>query len=134
MCNVATNSLVGGRTLFKIIAPGSSIVGGEQIIAVPFPSVQEGLVESEDRERVSQRTTSIMKDIGSQLPEDQGEGEEIVIKNTFPQVVRKQPSRPRAHLVPSLWKPECANESIVEVPVPHFSRRDGGSDEQGSLS
>ena len=71
-----------------------------------FYFVQGEFVESEAPERVSQRTVSIMKDIGSQLPEDQREGEEIVVKNTFLQVVRKEPGRPRADLTPSVWKPE----------------------------
>ena len=46
--------------------------------------------------------------------------DEIVIKNTFLQVVRKEPSRPRAEWVPSWCRPKCINECVVEVPVPHF--------------
>ena len=68
---------------------------------MPSPFV----VESEAPERVLRRTVS-MKDIDSQLPEDQGEGEEMVIENTFLQVVRKEPGRPCAVSAPSMWKPE----------------------------
>ena len=46
--------------------------------------------------------------------------EETVSKNTFLQVIRKVAGRPRADSVPSWWRSECINESVVEVPVPHF--------------
>ena len=36
---------------------------------------------------------------------------------TFLQAVRREPGRPRACSVPSWWRLECINESVVEVPV-----------------
>ena len=157
VCRVTTNCLdfvARRQILLKLIAFGSSIAGREQIVDVPLPFVQEEFVESEALESFSQCTVSIMKDIGLQLPEDQREGEEIVIKNSFLQVVRNAVDgvqsrhrrfggRPRAVSTPSVWKPVCGvgspvhqllgemevmilnpqeriNESMVEVPVPHF--------------
>ena len=68
--------------------------------------MQEEFVESEAAERASQRTVSIMKDIGSQLPEDQREGERDCRQKHLPSSVRKEVDRPRADLTPSVWKPE----------------------------
>ena len=82
-----------------------------------FPFVQEGFVEAEALERVSQRSVSIMKDIGSHMPEDQREGEKIVIKNTFLQVVRKEPGRPRADSTTSVLKPTWSVGSPVHQPL-----------------
>ena len=50
--------------------------------------------------------------------------EETIIKNTFLQVVRREQSRPRACSVPWCWRPECINESFVEVPVPFRERKE----------
>ena len=104
--------------MLKIIALGSSTVGRKQIVDVPFPFVQEELVESEAPERVLRRTVS-----GHRLAIGTGPGRRIGHchqKHLFLQVVRKELGRPRADSAPSIWKREHVNECTVEVPVPLF--------------
>ena len=67
--------------------------------------------------------------IGSQPPEDQSEcwhviaelGEEVIIRNTFLQVVRKEFGRPYAGSTPAVLKFVCGSmceEQIVHVLIP----------------
>ena len=102
-----------GSCSLNIIAPGSSIVGRQQIV-----DVQEEFVESEAPERVSQRTVGIMKDIGSQLPEDQREGE-LSLKKTlfFKWSGRNTADRVQTRPTPSVWKPDCGVGSPVHQPL-----------------
>ena len=109
--------------LLQIIAFGSSIAGREQIVDVPLPFVQEEFVESEALESFSQRTVSIMKDIGS-IAGGPERRRGYCHQNTFLQVVRNPADgvqsrhrrfggRPRAVSTPSVWKPVCGVGSPV---------------------
>ena len=91
-------------------------------------SVLDGLAQEEDTSERDRSDAGVETSISaSQSPEDQSVccnvsadfEEETVIKNTFLQVFRREPGRPRACSLPWCWRPECINEIFVEVPV-HF--------------
>ena len=86
--------------------------------------VSDGLAQEEDASERARSDAGVETFISaSESPENHEE--EIVIKNTFLQVVRKDPGRPRADSVPSWWRPGVYQRVCRWSASASFSRKEG---------